>query len=122
MSKPTLQAQPRGVFEFTDSSGRYIKGKVGTWAMNRFCEKMRIETVTEMFTVITEGISLRALAEVLLCSVEYSYRSKEFPFTIDDAMDWVDDIGIPSVIELITSYLSEKGEKEDGAKKKQASR
>jgi hypothetical protein len=77
--------------------------------MNRFCEKMRIETVTEMFTVITDGISLRALAEVLLCSVEYSYRGKDFPFTIDDAMDWVDDIGIPAVVELITTYLIRKG-------------
>lgn len=96
----------RGLFSFDSSKGK-IDGKICTWSLNRFCEKMDIPNVTEMFSAITSGISIKAIAEILLCAVEYNYRGKDFPFTIDDAMDWIDDIGgIVSVIGLIEGSLT----------------
>lgn len=110
----------RGIFSF-QSNGQKIDGKICTWSLNRFCEKMNIPNVTEMFSAITTGISIRAIAEILLCGVEYNYRGKDFPFTIDIAMDWIDDIGgISQTVNIIEKSLSDNDQ--PTSKKKAKSR
>lgn len=100
----------RGIFSF-QSNGQTIEGKIGTWSLNRFCEKNNNLNVTDMFSLITTGISIRAIAEILLCAVEYNYRGKDFPYTLDNAMDWIDDIGgIGETVAIIEKSLSKDDE------------
>jgi hypothetical protein len=88
-----MKKLPRGYFEFQASDKQTISGRFGTWTSNRFCEKMDIPNMKEMYEVITTGISFRAIAELLLCAVEYTYKNAAFPFTLDHAFDWIDDMG-----------------------------
>lgn len=84
--------------------------------MNRFCEKMDIPNVTEMYLAITTGLSFKAVAELILCSVEYVNREK--PHTTDEAMDWIDDMGgIDKAVEIINKAMIV--EEKEGAKKKE---
>lgn len=110
-----MKKLPRGYFEFEDSEGKVIKGRVCTWSLNRFCEKMDIPNVTEMFKAITTGVSITAIAEMLLCAVEYMNK-EGCPYTRDNAMDWIDDLGgLDKTISLIEESMTVK---EEGAEKK----
>lgn len=110
-----MKKLPRGYFEFSDSKENVIKGRLGTWALNRFCEKMKVATLSELYQAITGGISIHALAEIILCAVEYEHRGKECPYTVEDSLDWIDDLGgIPATVKFISSTMSvedEGGEK-----------
>lgn len=113
-----MNNQPRGFFEFKDSKGNTIKGRINTWSLNRFCKKMNIPTLTELYTAITTGVSLEAIAEILLCGVEYNYKNgSECPYKLDDALDWIDDIGgIQQAVDFIgeTVSVTDDGEKKSG--------
>lgn len=112
-----MNSQPRGFFEFKDSKGNTIKGRISTWSLNRFCKKMNVPTVSELYTAITTGVSLEAIAEIVLCGVEYTYRGGECPYSVDDALDWIDDIGgIQQAVEFIgeTMSVTDDGEKKSG--------
>lgn len=112
-----MNSYPKGVFDF-ESGGNKIEGKICTWSLNRFCHKNGDLTVNQLFDLLTTGISIRAIADILLCCVEYNYRGKDFPYSIDEAMDWIDDIGGISVAsKLIEDSLSVK---EDKPSKKKA--
>lgn len=107
----------KGEFSFK-SGNKTIEGKICTWSLNRFCEKMNIPNVTEMFSAVTTGISIRAIAEILLCAVEYKFRGKDFPYTVDDAMDWIDCMGgLKPTCDIITASLSSDDEDEKPKKK-----
>lgn len=111
---------PKGQFEFTTSKGDKLTGKICTWSLNQFCEKMDIPNVTELFKAITTGISIKAVAVMLLCAVEYTHRGKEFKYTVDDAMDWIDDIGgLSATMKIIESATSTE---DDGKPKKKVVR
>lgn len=111
----------RGQFEFTTSKGEKLSGKICTWSLNRFCEKMNIPNVTEMFSAVTTGLSIKAVAEMLLCAVEYEYRGKDFPFTVDDAMDWIDEMGgISECVGIIERAMSGSDDKPSKKKAKRS--
>jgi hypothetical protein len=113
-----MHNQPRGFFQFK-SGNTEIKGRVCTWSLNRFCEKRDIPNVNELFQIITTGVSIVAIAEILLCAVEYSNRAADFKYTIDDAMDWIDDMGgLVEALTLISSHMVVEAEKTDSKKKK----
>lgn len=107
-----MENQPRGYFSF-ESKGEKIEGRICTWSMNKFCERMDIKNITEMYTVLTTGISFTAVAELLRCSVEYLKRNEGF--TIDQAMDWIDDMGgLDRFVKVINSTMTVE---DDGKKK-----
>jgi len=113
-----MEVKPRGYFEFT-SNGNKIEGRVCTWSLNRFSKKMGDLNVTELLQAVTTGMSIEGIAQILLCSVEYFYKKQECPYTIDDSLDWIDDIGgIGVAVNLIESSLSPKDEQSGTEEKK----
>lgn len=72
------------------------------WSLDRFCQKNGLKNLTELYRLITEGMSIRAVADLIFSAVEYTYKKETCPYTIDDAFDWIDDIGgIMAAIKII---------------------
>lgn len=115
-----MQVLPRGFFYFEDAEGKEIKGRFSTWAMNRFCARTGIKNLQEMFEALTSGVSIQAIGEFLLSAVEYNYKGgQKCPYTIDEALDWVDDLGGLSVAtSLIAEAISIGTVKEEAGEEK----
>jgi hypothetical protein len=89
----TLNLLPRKEFEITLKDGSIIKGQFGTWALKRFCDKLK-------YSIKQAGDHLGdpAMADVveyILCAVEHTARKTKqpFEFTDVDACDWIDQLG-----------------------------
>jgi hypothetical protein len=99
-------------FEF-QSGDKKIEGKFGTWAQDRFCKKFNDLTVNQFLEMFETGMSIRAIAEMLFCGVEYYYQDKECPYNINHALDWIDDIGgLAAAVNIISDCVSSKNDAE----------
>lgn len=94
-----LELLPRKEFEFILDSGNVVKGKFGTWAAKRFCDKKQISIVQfieKFHPEKIEEITFDDVTLLILCSVEYSHRKENkgpFPYTDIDACEWVEGLG-----------------------------
>jgi len=106
-----LQLLPRKEFAICLSDGTEIKGKFGTWAMKRFCDKRNIGLTQMMqrFTIeqknpdgsavvdqqgnIIYDIALSEVIDLILCAIEYAARRENKKFTLTDVQfcDWMDE-------------------------------
>lgn len=114
-----MNTNPSGYFDFI-SNGKKIEGRICTWSLSRFCLKNGGLTISQLFELLTSGISIQAIADILLCAVEYTHRGREFHYTIDDALDWIDGVGgLGNAVKLVEQAVVTSGE---GDSKKKATR
>lgn len=105
-----MQVLPGGHFEFKYNE-QTVRGKFCTWAMKRFCDRMKIPNLAGMFQVFTDGISIEAVAVFLSAAVEYTYikEGKDYPFSDIDSYDWIDEQGgVGEVVKMIVECVSTK--------------
>lgn len=93
----SLNLLPRKEFEITLNSGDTIKGKYGTWAAKRFCDKQNLSIVQfiEKFGEVSK-LSFNDIVLLILCSVEYAWRKENrgaFVYSDVDACEWVEELG-----------------------------
>lgn len=108
------------------------QGNVGlsfkTWTFQRFCEKSGDISFQQMIDLLSGGIGIKQMADLLLCAAEYQYvkDQKPFPYTNFDACEWIDELGgingtaFMDVITVASNALVDTGAKFDD-KKKEAS-
>lgn len=111
----TLNLLPRKCFEITLEDGSIIKGKFGTWALRRFCDKKNL-------TLEQAGEKLRDLtgfADYLLYSVEGEMRKsgEACPYTDIQCCDWIDQLGGISS-ELFIKLISHTNDETTNEEKK----
>lgn len=109
-----VELLPRKEFEFILDSGEVIKGKYGTWAAKRFCDKKQLSIVDyiERFADSSK-LSFDDICLLLLCSVEYIHRKNvggAFKYTDIDACEWLEGIGgigSEQFVSLLNHFASE---------------
>lgn len=111
-SVATLNLLPRKCFEITLTDGSIIKGKFGTWALKRFCDKKSL-------TLEEAGEKLRDLTgftDYLLYAVEGVMRQsgEACPYTDVQCCDWIDQLGgLSSAVFLqLIAHTTEEAEEE----------
>ena len=105
---------PRKEIEFKLSDKTLIKGKYGTWAAKRFCDKKNLSIVDfiERFADTTK-LSFDDISTLLLCAVEYVHRKEAkgpFPYSDVDACEWLEElggIGSEEFVSLLNHFASE---------------
>ena len=82
---------PRKEFEITLSDGTVIKGKFGTWALNKLCIDYKLK-LTEVESKLQE---LPAILSYLLAAVQCNARETGTAFSYTDvhASNWIDEMG-----------------------------
>lgn len=87
----TLNLLPRKEFEITLDNGTIIKGKFGTWALKRLCDK-RKATLQESAVILN---SFGGIIDYILTAVEYVSRKNNegFAFADTDVCEWIDELG-----------------------------
>lgn len=108
---------PRGYFEF-QYEGATIKGRLCLWSIERFKNRAGIPDV-EAFLELLTGMSVQSLSMLLLCCVEYVClkESKPFPYNETHGYDWIEDLGVEKIVELVSVALEMP---EDDGKKKES--
>lgn len=89
-----IKLLPRKEFELILDSGTVIPGKFGNWTIQRFRTKRGLK-LSELQNVLNDPeISSDAIADFLLCAVEYKLRldRKPFDYLDVDAYDWIEQM------------------------------
>ena len=98
----TLNLLPRKTFEIILDDGTVIKGQFGTWALRRFCDKMKYSLAESddhlmPYTEATPNgkMGVGDVIEYILSAVENSARKEGKPFSYTDVHcgDWIDQLG-----------------------------
>jgi len=116
-----LKLLPRKEFEITLSDGTTVKGKFGTWSLQRFGDKkkMGLKQIIESFS---SEMKLSDMLDFIVCAVEYvEQREKKPPFFNTMILcEWIDDYtavsGNDGVITTLFTHSSSSDEME-GEKK-----
>lgn len=89
----TINLLPRKCFEITLEDGAVIKGQFGTWALKRFCDKLKL-SLTEVGERLGNP-GLGDMVEYILSAVEFAARKEgaAFSFTDVHACEWIDQLG-----------------------------
>lgn len=89
----TINLLPRKVFEITLEDGTKIEGQFGTWALKRFCDKLKV-SLTEAQQRLN-NIGLTEVCEYILAAVEQKARQEGKPFSYNDVhcCAWIDELG-----------------------------
>jgi hypothetical protein len=114
----------RGYFLLKRESGD-VGLNFRTWTFQRFCEKSGDISFQQMIELLSGGIGIKQMADLLLCAAEYQYvkEQKPFPFTNFDACEWIDELGgingaaFMEVITAASNALVDQGAKADDKKK-----
>jgi len=90
-----LNLLPSKEFEITLNSGEIIKGKFGTWAAKRFCDKLGLSISDFIQLQSGDTLSFEHLCQTILCAVEYKSRKdkKGFAYSDVDACEWIEELG-----------------------------
>lgn len=93
-----IELLPSKEFELHLSSGNVVKGKFGTWVVQRFCIKRNISLIDFMEKFSPDGISklrLDDITDLFLCCAEYIARKEKvkFEYTDLDACEWLEEMG-----------------------------
>lgn len=114
-----LNLLPRKEFEIIllnedGSVKETIKGKFGTWALNRFCTKKKI-AFNQLSKMSADEFGLEHVIEMILCAVENVARKAKIPFNYSDVdvCDWIDEFpgGVAS-LELAQLFNHSNAESE----------
>lgn len=91
----SINLLPRKEFEIILEDGTIIKGKFGTWALRRFCDrnKYSLQQASEQLSAANMGVG--DILDYILCAVEYSARKAQLPFSYTDVDcgAWLDELG-----------------------------
>lgn len=116
----TLKLLPRKEFEITldsvnDTAPVVIKGKYGTWALKRMCNKRGYVTLQAFRDAVSESISLDDILEIVLCAVEQKAREDNAAFSWTDvhAGMWIDEIGGTNSENFASLFNHFKDEREE---------
>lgn len=96
-----------------------------TWTFQRFCEISGNLSYQQMLDLLTQGIGIKQMADLLLCAAEYQYVKDKKPCPFDNfyACEWIDVLGgingaaFLEVISVATSALIDQGAKSAEEKK-----
>jgi hypothetical protein len=88
-----------------------------TWTFQRFCELSGGLSYQQMLDLLTQGIGIKQMADLLLCAAEYQFVKDKKPFGLTnfDACEWIDGLGginsaaFLELIQVATSALIDQG-------------
>lgn len=120
----------RGYTVLKREDGTEVELLFRTWTFKRFCELNGDITYQQMIEVLTAGIGIKHMAQLLLCASEYYHikNKKPFAYTDFDACEWIDELGglnaaaFVDVIGVMTAALVDTGAPVKEEKKKAASK
>lgn len=87
----------RGFFEIKLAS-KTIPLRFCTGTVKLFCERKGGMSLTDFLTYVQSSFTIDDTILILLCAAEYVHNRNskgvmDFPYTQDDAMDWIDELG-----------------------------
>jgi hypothetical protein len=106
----------RGTYVLQFENGDKVTFVFNTMAFIRFCEISGDITYSQMMNVLTNELSPKTIANLLISASGGDY-------TIKDAAEWIDELGgiagkkLLEVINVAVAAIVDKGAKDDGKKK-----
>lgn len=107
----------RGYTVLKREDGSEVELLFRTWTFKRFCELNGDISYQDMIQLLTTGISIKHMAQLLLCASEYWHikNKRPFAFTEFDSCEWIDECGglnaaaFVSIVNVMTSALIDSG-------------